>query len=340
MSDLVTTFPTQYSSPDTQALLERIQKDYEIGIPKRVFFWSRGLNDTYMIDSERGNFVLRLYRRWRSEDDVTYELEWLSYLKERQACVVASIPNRAGRLFGSLSAPEGVRHYALFPYLESTRVTRMDRNCAGVFGRSLAEIHLASDGFHSDAARFELDVEHILDAPLRAIESSLKRFDKQVRAYRDICKTIRPSLQPLSRAAPAFGPCHGDVHFENLVFADGQPCWLDFDSGGMGWRMYDVATFYWALKWKWPRWGVDYVESDDTVWKAFVEAYTSVRPLSADDWELFPAFVLARYVWAVGLQAANADDWAAFSWLDEPYLDQQVKLIQACAEELSFPANT
>jgi hypothetical protein len=57
------------------------------------------------------------------------------------------------------------------------------------------------------------------------------------------------------------------------VDCEASPLWLDFDCGGLGWRVYDVATFYWALKLKWVGWSVEYADSDDAINKRARHAY-------------------------------------------------------------------
>jgi Ser/Thr protein kinase RdoA (MazF antagonist) len=82
----------RYSTPEPEALLREVVSLYEIGAPRRIRFMRRGLNDTYRIDSERGSYALRLYRTWRTLDDVRYELAWLQHLAAKGAARA-----RAGR---------------------------------------------------------------------------------------------------------------------------------------------------------------------------------------------------------------------------------------------------
>ena len=116
----------------------------------------------------------------------------------------------------------------------------------------------------------------------------------------------------------------------------GEPRWLDFDCGGLGWRVYDVATFYWALKLKWVGWTVTYAAPDDAVWRAFVDAYQAVRRLTPKEWRVLPAFVIARAMWGIGLQASNADDWAAYGWLTSAYFAEGLKFIRELAANLDY----
>jgi Ser/Thr protein kinase RdoA (MazF antagonist) len=42
------------------------------------------LNDTYLAEADERRFIFRLYRTWRSAEDVAFELEWLDYLVARR----------------------------------------------------------------------------------------------------------------------------------------------------------------------------------------------------------------------------------------------------------------
>ncbi len=327
---------TAYSSPDPEAIIELVRDSY--GVPvERARFLRRGLNDTYRLNgANHQQWVFRLYRRWRSAGDVAFETAWLAYLAGRGQPVIGPIASSDGSMFGEVVAAEGVRRFALFPYIDQLSTRPLDADWASCFGRALALLHNASDDFETPARRFVLDASHLLDQPLTAIGDNFVDAPKEVAKLRAAGTRINEILQGLDRRPGAFGPCHGDPHFENFVSAGGKPVWLDFDCGGLGWRMYDLAVVYWALKWKWPAWSVQYAASDDEIWGAFRGAYEAQRPVSQAEWSTFAPFVISRHIWALGLQAANADDWAAHNWLTSEFLATQVQFLTGLAAEMDF----
>jgi Ser/Thr protein kinase RdoA (MazF antagonist) len=329
-------FPTSYSSPEKHALLGLIRAQYKLDGLSELKFLRRGLNDTYLIEADERRFIFRLYRTWRSAEDVEFELEWLDHLAAHNVPVVPAIRLFDQRRFGSLRAAEGIRCYALFPHADEIQHPPVDRAFACLMGESLALLHRASDDFVSAAQRFRLDPAHLIEQPLRAIHQLFFRDRDALTLLDGIADQVASDLQMLSLTPPIYGPCHGDVHFENFCRASGEPLWLDFDCGGLGWRVYDIATFYWALKLKWTGWSVEYADPDDAVWRAFADAYQAVRGLSSQEWRVLPAFVIARAIWGTGLQASNGDDWAAHAWLTSPFFSEGLKFIRQIAADLDY----
>jgi Ser/Thr protein kinase RdoA (MazF antagonist) len=114
--------------------------------------------------------------------------------------------------------------------------------------------------------------------------------DREVlRVFRD---HARGRLETFGTAPDRFGLMHGDFLPENLLIRpDGTFTLLDFDDGGYGWFLFDIAT---ALIL--PLMGSD----ADAVQDAFVSGYRSVRPLSEEHLAELPLFVALRGATYVG----------------------------------------
>jgi Ser/Thr protein kinase RdoA (MazF antagonist) len=240
-----------------------------------------------------------------------------------------------GSAFGLLAAPEGTRAYVLFPRLEGIRRAPVDEAFARESGRLITEVHTGSERFSTRAQRFELDVAHLLEEPLAAVRRSFAHLPAELAELSRRVDALETRIARLPRALPDWGPCHGDLHFENVIFNEQGAALLDFDSSGFGWRLYDLATFLWSIKLKWPGWAVQYAAPDDVLWSAFLNAYRERRPLDQATIEQLPALVAARHVWALGLQAANAGDWAAYGWLTDDFLRSQLAFLGELMTALS-----
>jgi Ser/Thr protein kinase RdoA (MazF antagonist) len=329
-------FPTSYSSPAKDALLDLIRAQYQLDDLAELKFLRRGLNDTYLAEADERRFIFRLYRTWRSAEDVAFELEWLDYLDARNVPVVPALRLADQRRFGSLNAAEGIRCYALFPHGGEIEHPPVDCALGHSMGESLAHLHRAADDFVSAAQRFRLDPAHLIEQPVRAIHKLFFR-DREALTFLDgVAAKVAADVRSLPLTPPIYGPCHGDIHFENFCRLRGDPLWLDFDCSGLGWRVYDIATFYWALKLKWVGWTVKYLDPDDAVWRAFVDAYQTVRAVSSEESRVLPAFVIARAIWGTGLQASNADDWAAHGWFTSAFFIEGLKFIREVAASLDY----
>jgi Ser/Thr protein kinase RdoA (MazF antagonist) len=102
---------------------------------------------------------------------------------------------------------------------------------------------------------------------------------------------VRERLAAFGRAPDRFGLTHGDLMPDNVLVADGVPYVIDFDDGGYGWHLYDLATLL-ADK------VVDPAFAD--VRDAWVEGYRTVAPLPDEHLDALDALVMARLLLGLG----------------------------------------
>jgi len=58
--------------------------------------------------------------------------------------------------------------------------------------------------------------------------------------------------------------------------------------------------------------------------------------MSQEESRVLPAFVIARAIWGTGLQASNADDWAAHAWLTSPFFAEGLRFIRELAANFDY----
>ena len=286
--------------------------EYDIGQPVTCRLLHRGLNDTYLVTTAEVRYVLRVYRyQWRSLDDILYELDLLTHLQRKGAPVSSPIPRKDGSFTHLLHAPEGDRYAVLFTYAPGVpRSFPLEEWYVRLYGQSVAEIHNALDDFSSPHTRFPLDLDYLLDRPLRAILPLLEQRADDAHYLQHLAGFLKAQVT-LRRSALEQGACHGDFHGQNCHLSDQQLTFFDFDCCGPGWRVFDLATF---------RWNAKLSGMDDTSWTAFLEGYTSRRPMNERDLEAVPLFVAIRHIWLLGLDTGNGDDWG-YGGLDGNYFD-------------------
>ena len=108
----------------------------------------------------------------------------------------------------------------------------------------------------------------------------------------------RAQLEAFGTGDDRFGLIHGDFLPENLLLGpDGAITLLDFDDGGHGWFLFDVAT---ALVL--PSLG----DGFEAVQDAFVAGYRSVRPLPDEHLDLLALFLALRGATYVGWMQTRA----------------------------------
>jgi Ser/Thr protein kinase RdoA (MazF antagonist) len=303
-------FPVTRSILSTAALMSEVLLDYDIAAPVECKFLAYGLNDTYLVRTVDERYILRVYRsRWRSLADIDYELEALTHLDRKGVPVAAPIARKDGAFLRQLNAPEGVRLVALFGYANGRELSQ-DQEQNYLYGRAAAAIHVAADSFVSRHARFQLDLPHLLDQPLAAIQPFLAHRPDDWAYLQSLANRVRDRIASLPIEQLEWGFCHGDLHGGNAHIDERKTItFFDFDAGGSGWRAYDIAAF------RQGPWG-----RQDEAWEAFLKGYTERRKLSELDLAAVPWFVALRHIWLMGLHTGNSQDWGC-GWMNDAYFD-------------------
>lgn len=308
-------FHVTYSTLATDALAPWLEAGYDVGTVAACALLHRGLNDSYLVETAGGRYVLRVYRAgWRTPEEIAYEIAALEHLGRKAVPVALPVRRRDGAAVDWLPAPEGSRAAVLFTHAPGRELDGGVEECRR-YGRAVAAIHGATDDFEPRHARFGLDLDHLLTRPLAAIRPFLCHRPADLDAIETLASGLARRIAALPPGEMDRGFCHGDFHGDNAHIDGDTVTMFDFDCCGTGWRAYDIAVFRW-------RWGDD--EAGDKRWAGFLEGYRSLRPIGETDLAAVPLFVPARAIWLRGLHAGNTADWSR-SWLNEGYWDRLLK---------------
>ncbi|MGI8553438.1 MAG: phosphotransferase enzyme family protein [Dehalococcoidia bacterium] len=312
-------FPVTHSVLSASALLTRIETDYDIGGAEECILLKRWMNDTYLVRTTVGKYILRVYRAgWRSLAEISFELELLQHLDREGVRVSTPLLNRDGGHTFALNAPEGTRYAVLFSYATGAPLT-IDLEQIGRFGSMVAQMHCAMDGFVSLRSRFQLDLDYLIDRPLRAVDRFLRDRSEDARYLEGLARRVKQRIERFAKCGLEAGVLHGDVWEGNAhVDADGRITLFDFDFCGHGWRVYDLAVFHMAMRAR---------QANPALVGSFLKGYTCHRRIADIDREAIPWFVAARDLWHLGLHIGNGQDWG-FGWMDRPYLDRRVQAMR------------
>jgi Ser/Thr protein kinase RdoA (MazF antagonist) len=322
-------FPVTYTTLSAAALADTVLSEYDIGPIAWCRFYTPGMNDTYEVKTVTGlTYFLRAYRSpRRSRADVAYELDALLHLKHKGVPVAWPVARRDGAHMSTVNAPEGRRHIVLF--VEAPGVEpEYERDPAGMsarYGRAVARMHNALDDFSSPHRRSPLDLEHLIEKPLRLVRDWLKNRPTDRERLREAGASVLNQLKALPETDLEQGFCHGDLQgYHARVAEDGTLTHFDFDFCGPGYRAYDLAVF---------RWCALLSDKQDIWWPPYLAAYREIRPLAAVDVRAIPLFVGARVIWHMGLHVANALDWGA-SGLSDAYFDRQLGRLETALAQV------
>lgn len=316
-------FPVTRSILSSTALREAVVSEYALADPSDCQFFRMGLNDTYILKTNGTSYVLRVYRRgWRSLPEIQYELEVLLFLQKAGIRVSTPIPRTDGSFIGTIHAPEGERYRVLFTYASGREATyeSKDAEAAYAYGKLAAQIHTATETFQSLHQRVALDLEHLIDTPLRSIQPVLAHRPEDWKCVQTVTETLRQRVIQLPLSSLEQGFCHGDLHWGNARFQDktNTVTLFDFDCCGVGWRAYDLAVF---------RWGARVRKKEQEQWPVFLRGYREVLNIHERDIQAIPYFVALRHLWLLGLHAGNRQDFG-MAWMNDTYFDEAITFLR------------
>jgi Ser/Thr protein kinase RdoA (MazF antagonist) len=297
-------FPVTRSILSAEALQAEIARAYAVGTPVMCRLLQSGFNDTYILTTRDGRYIVRVYRaRWRSLPEILYELELLEHVAARGISVSLPIAGKDGRLARPLRAPEGTRQLVLFSYAEGAHLSWDREDHSHLTGRVAGALHASSDDFVCRHARPELDLGHLIDAPLAAIRPFLAHRPDDAAYLEGFAARLRARAEAVVRAGLDWGFCHGDLSSNNIhLAADQTPTVIDFDLCGPGWRAYDIAAAQWTALY----------DKRSALLEAFLAGYGETRRLAVADVAAVPLFHGIHRLSSFGLHASNVADWGAW----------------------------
>lgn len=321
-------FPVTYSILSADAITRQVLSDYDIGEIAACQFFTGGFNDTYRVRTARGvTYYLRVYRcGWRTLPDIRCELDVLNHLYRQGFPAIRPLPARDGSQYRELAAPEGARYAVVFSEA-SGRLISYDiepQKVAFQYGQAVARLHNAVEDFTSPHRRFQIDLELLIDAPLRNIAPFLAHRPNDWDYLQRFAADVRQRIVDMPTSKLEQGFCHGDLQgYHANVSSNGTLTFFDFDCGGFGYRAYDLAVFRWCSRLK---------EQEEVWWDPYLRGYRSARPLADLDEQAIPLFVAARYIWHMGVHTQNAVDWGC-GWLDDDYFNEKLKYLRALEKD-------
>lgn len=250
-------------------------------------------NAVFKIASGADTYVLRLHRSgYRTDAELRSELQWMNAVSKGGLKVPAPIPSTSHAL---LHVVDGVQVDVL-TWLSGTTLDQVlsgQINRADLFehlGKDMARLHAVCDAWPlpQGFTRRAWNRDGLLgDAPLwdRFWENPGLSADEQTLliAMRNKTNTELASLE----ATLDYGLIHADLVPANVMVDGDALSLIDFDDGGFGFRLFDIAT---AL--------LKHLDAPDypELRAALIKGYTSVRPIDLTALDLFILLRAATYV--------------------------------------------
>jgi homoserine kinase type II len=235
-------------------------------------------NSNFMLATDAGNFILTLYEKRVNAADLPFFLGLMDYLSARGINCPRPVPMRSGELLGTLAGKPA----AIVTWLDGISVRRPTAGQCRQVGEVLARMHLAAADFPIRRAN-ALTLENWRPLANRSaeraheVEPSLAEF---IAGELDFLEANWPATLPR-------GVIHADLFRDNVFFLDDALSGvIDFYFACNDILAYDLSICInaWCFQQNW--------EFNVTKARAMLEGYSSVRPLSAQEFEAMP--ILSR----------------------------------------------
>lgn len=195
--------------------------------------------------------VLRFHRPgYRTEVELLSELQWLAYLTEQGLCVPQPIVSAQQKML----EPVGGFQVSCLSHLSGVALGQTGQPLAHAnrnelfyrLGATVATLHTASDAWKlpRQLTRSHWDRAGLLGK--QALWGSYQQHPQITQSQHDILDAASARAEAHLRACENtldYGLIHADLVRENILIAtDGQIQLLDFDDGGFGFRLFELAT--------------------------------------------------------------------------------------------------
>lgn len=326
-------FPTQYSTLSAGALQAHVAAAYELPLHTSRYL-QRGVSDAYQLESPTAKYILKVYRAaHRSRPEIEGEVELLLKLHAQDIPVARPLPDQAGQYLQAFEAAEGTRYGVLFAFAPGKPAYDLSAAQVQTTGREMARLHNQTAQIVLAHPRQGYTLATTLTQPLQRLAPVFAQFEyPEGHAYlTETAARLTAQLAALDTASFSHGYCHYDMLPKNFHFdADDQLTFFDFDFAGPGYLVNDVMVlgmhyFLHAITKRLSR------AEADRDFQLFVASYRQVRPLSEAELAAIPALGFAWWVFFLGFQADNFDDWSN-SFFGPRYLRDRVGLIRQWVE--------
>jgi homoserine kinase type II len=279
----------------TDAELEQFLAAFDLGAPLTFKGIAEGVeNSNFLLETERGRFILTVYERRARPEDLPYFLNLMHWLAEHGFPSATPIADRAGRLLNTIRGKPA----ALASFMPGLSVRRPAAAHCREAGEGLAWLHQAGQGY---PGRRENDLGQgawsRLFAPLHAEAEALKPGLAAI-----IGADLVALEQTWPRDLPA-GVVHADFFPDNVFFSGGRfSAAIDFYFACDDLYAYDLATC--LNSWCFEADGAFNVTSA----RAMIAGYERRRALSAEERAALPVLAWGS---AMRFFLTRLADWRA-----------------------------
>ena len=104
--------------------------------------------------------------------------------------------------------------------------------------------------------------------------------------FEEVSRSVWLVMEALGTGPDAFGLIHADLYPENVLYHNGAACPIDFEDGGYGYFMWDIAVA--LCTWAWQ-------EGWERMRDAFRQGYSQYRAVPDEQWQYLDLFIATQF---------------------------------------------
>jgi len=265
-----------YTQVDSDAL-EAFLSLYNIGSLLSFKGIAEGVeNSNYLLHTDAGTYILTLYEKRVDADDLPFFLGLMNHLAAKGFACPTPVRQLSGTMLGTLAG----RPAAIVSFLEGVWLRKpLPRHCAEL-GAGLAAMHVAGSDFEITRPN-ALSItgwRPLYDACNGRADEAIPGLSQEIEEELSFFEQNWPTNLPS-------GVIHGDLFPDNVFFIHNKLSgFIDFYFACNDTFVYDIAICLNA--WCFERDGAFNISKA----RSLLQAYTQVRPLSADELTALPLF--------------------------------------------------
>lgn len=319
-------FPTQYSTLSSRALKDFLEQQYGFS-QMRCRLLVHNVSDTYLLENDTEKYIFKIYRdAHRKLEEIKAEVELLNVLQENGLSVSYPIKATDGKQIQSFNAAEGTRYGILLSYALGQPVYELTPQQLEALGREMAKFHNLAAVIELKHPRKSYTLDTTITKPIIAVKPAFEGMEEVYAELVQMADQVTAQFEKLDLSNFSYGYCHFDFLPKNFHFQEGgQLTFFDFDFVGKGYLINDITSFYIHYFLECFHHKISREEAEKS-FALFVEAYRKMRPLSDEELAAMPYFGFGFWVFYLGFQYENFDDWSSI-FFGPNYLKQRVALI-------------
>jgi len=325
-------FPTQHSTLSAVALAPDLARRYGFH-QSSCKLLIRNVSDTYLLETERGKFIFKIYRdNHRKKAEIEAEVELLLLCKEDGASVAYPLPDKDGIYLQAFQAAEGQRYGVLFTYAQGQVVSKMNDAQLELLGREMAKFHLVSSNIQKPLFRKSFTLESTLIQPLQSIRPAFENLPDAYQYLENTTALVLAELHQLPLDTFSQGYCQYDFLPKNFHFEGNKSLtFFDFDFAGLGYLINDITSLYvhFFLEGHSGRMPMEEAQHSFAL---FLAAYQQLKPVSESEIGAIRLFGFGWWMFYLGFQYESFDDWSNF-FFNERFLADRVNLMRMWMEK-------